>query len=71
MTSKVLSQQICCIIGICVDIASLKHEYWSSLAPLPFEVVISAGQKAREESWEGQFSLKFSIMQPLVTLRFN
>ncbi|KAI4343559.1 hypothetical protein L6164_010894 [Bauhinia variegata] len=36
--------------GICADIASSKHEHWSSLAPLPFEVVISAGQKAKEES---------------------
>ncbi|VFQ64984.1 unnamed protein product [Cuscuta campestris] len=35
--------------GICVDIAFTKHEYWSSLAPLPFEIVLSAGQKAKEE----------------------
>ncbi|KAG4162730.1 hypothetical protein ERO13_D01G131900v2 [Gossypium hirsutum] len=35
--------------GICADIAVSKHEYWSSLAPLPFEVVVSAGQKAKEE----------------------
>ncbi|KAL3631758.1 hypothetical protein CASFOL_024742 [Castilleja foliolosa] len=39
--------------GICADIAVPKYEHWSSLAPLPFEVVISAGQKAREESWDG------------------
>ncbi|XP_009767496.1 coiled-coil domain-containing protein SCD2-like isoform X2 [Nicotiana sylvestris] len=39
--------------GICADIAGVKHEHWSSFAPLPFEVVISAGQKAREESWSG------------------
>ncbi|XP_059303458.1 coiled-coil domain-containing protein SCD2-like isoform X1 [Lycium ferocissimum] len=39
--------------GICADIAGTKHEHWSSFAPLPFEVVISAGQKAREESWSG------------------
>lgn len=38
--------------GICSDIAVTKHEYWSSLAPLPLEVVLSAGQKAKEESWE-------------------
>ncbi|KAH9705611.1 coiled-coil domain-containing protein SCD2 [Citrus sinensis] len=38
--------------GTCADIAVSKHELWSALAPLPFEVVISAGQKAREESWE-------------------
>ncbi|XP_024023437.1 coiled-coil domain-containing protein SCD2 isoform X2 [Morus notabilis] len=37
--------------GICADIAGSKHEHWSSVAPLPFEVVISAGQKAKEESW--------------------
>ncbi|CAA0806884.1 Coiled-coil domain-containing protein SCD2 [Striga hermonthica] len=39
--------------GICADIAVSKYEYWSSLAPLPFEVVISAGQKAKEKSWHG------------------
>ncbi|KAK4788012.1 hypothetical protein SAY86_019331 [Trapa natans] len=38
--------------GICADIAASKHEHWSSLAPLPFEVVLSAGQKAKEEGWE-------------------
>ncbi|KVG92117.1 hypothetical protein Ccrd_026093, partial [Cynara cardunculus var. scolymus] len=38
--------------GICADIAVSKHEYWSSLAPLLFEVVVSAGQKAKEECWE-------------------
>ncbi|KAI3967018.1 hypothetical protein MKW92_046145 [Papaver armeniacum] len=36
--------------GICPDISGSKHEHWSSLAPLPYEVVISAGQKAKEES---------------------
>ncbi|XP_059639967.1 coiled-coil domain-containing protein SCD2-like isoform X2 [Cornus florida] len=36
--------------GICADVSVSKHEHWSSLAPLPFEVVISAGQKAKE-SW--------------------
>ncbi|KAK9113353.1 hypothetical protein Syun_020150 [Stephania yunnanensis] len=40
--------------GIFVDVAVMKHEHWSSLAPLPFEVVISAGQKAKEESGEGR-----------------
>ncbi|XP_071733388.1 coiled-coil domain-containing protein SCD2 isoform X2 [Rutidosis leptorrhynchoides] len=39
--------------GICADIAGSKHEHWSSFAPLPFEVVISAGQKAKEECWLG------------------
>ncbi|XP_074295729.1 coiled-coil domain-containing protein SCD2 isoform X2 [Silene latifolia] len=41
-------------LGICADIATSKYEYWSSLAPLPFEVVISSGQKAKEESWDKQ-----------------
>ncbi|XP_019462869.1 PREDICTED: coiled-coil domain-containing protein SCD2-like [Lupinus angustifolius] len=38
--------------GLCPDTAPSKHGYWSSLAPLPFEVVISAGQKAREKPWD-------------------
>uniref|UniRef100_A0A2P2PHZ8 Coiled-coil domain-containing protein SCD2 n=1 Tax=Rhizophora mucronata TaxID=61149 RepID=A0A2P2PHZ8_RHIMU len=38
--------------GIRADVSVSKHEYWSSLAPLPFEVVLSAGQKAKEECWE-------------------
>ncbi|KAK3223781.1 hypothetical protein Dsin_010806 [Dipteronia sinensis] len=38
--------------GICADVAISKYENWSSLAPLPFEVVISAGQKAKEQCWE-------------------
>ncbi|KAL5570753.1 hypothetical protein UlMin_020350, partial [Ulmus minor] len=33
------------------EIAVTKHEHWSSSAPPPFEVVVSAGQKAKEESW--------------------
>ncbi|KAF6149546.1 hypothetical protein GIB67_003694 [Kingdonia uniflora] len=32
------------------EIAGQKYEFWSSLAPLPFEVVLSAGQKAKEEN---------------------
>jgi hypothetical protein len=45
-----LDCKISCFVGICADIALSKHEHWSSLAPLPFEVVISAGQKAKEVS---------------------
>eukprot|EP00268_Persea_americana_P023457 TRINITY_DN23057_c0_g1_i6.p1 TRINITY_DN23057_c0_g1~~TRINITY_DN23057_c0_g1_i6.p1 ORF type:complete len:542 (+),score=142.22 TRINITY_DN23057_c0_g1_i6:300-1925(+) len=37
--------------GIHPEIAMSKHEHWSSLAPLPLEVVISAGQKAKDDSW--------------------
>ncbi|EPS59084.1 hypothetical protein M569_15727, partial [Genlisea aurea] len=38
--------------GICADVSVSKHEHWSSFAPLPFEVVTSAGQKAQEETWD-------------------
>lgn len=38
------------VLGIYPEIAISKYEHWSSLAPLPLEVVISAGQKAKEES---------------------
>ncbi|CAA7023413.1 unnamed protein product [Microthlaspi erraticum] len=36
--------------GICADIAASRHEIWSALAPLPFELVISAAQRAKESS---------------------
>lgn len=39
--------------GIYLEIAVSKHEHWSSLAPLPLELVISAGQKAKEEGNDG------------------
>lgn len=35
--------------GIHPEIAAGKSEFWSSLAPLPLEVVLSAGQRAKEE----------------------
>nr|WDA42963.1 coiled-coil domain-containing protein SCD2 [Fagopyrum tataricum] len=35
--------------GICEDIAVSKYEMWSAFAPLPFEVVVSAGQKAKDD----------------------
>ncbi|KAH9329275.1 hypothetical protein KI387_001383, partial [Taxus chinensis] len=38
--------------GIHAEIAGPKHEHWSSLAPLPLEVVISAGQKAKDDPWK-------------------
>ncbi|CAL9247124.1 unnamed protein product [Arabidopsis halleri] len=38
--------------GICADIAPSRHEHWSALAPLPFELVTSAAQKAKELSWD-------------------
>ncbi|KAM0856796.1 hypothetical protein ACQ4PT_048862 [Festuca glaucescens] len=40
--------------GVYPEIAVSKHEHWSSLAPLPLEVVLSAGQKAKEEPKQGE-----------------
>jgi len=45
------------ITGIYADIAERKQEYWSLLAPLPMEVVLSAGEKARDENSSGYPSL--------------
>jgi len=49
------------VIGICADVAVSKYELWSSLAPLPFEVVVSAGQKAKEECWEKGMKKRFGL----------
>ncbi|XP_039045477.1 coiled-coil domain-containing protein SCD2-like [Hibiscus syriacus] len=40
---------LCVEHGIQADIAGVKYEYWSSFAPLPFEIVLAAGRRAREE----------------------
>ncbi|KAL9264607.1 Coiled-coil domain-containing protein [Drosera capensis] len=56
---------------ICVDIAASKYEYWSSLAPLPFEVVLSTGQKAKEDDWEKGYEdqeLRSRVVQDLSDL---
>ncbi|KAL9684937.1 hypothetical protein QQ045_022379 [Rhodiola kirilowii] len=45
---------ICVRKSIHADIAREKYEYWSSLAPLPVEVVLAAGQKSREENLAAQ-----------------
>ncbi|RID58341.1 hypothetical protein BRARA_F01647 [Brassica rapa] len=37
---------------IFADIALSRHEHWSALAPLPFELVTSAAQKAKDLSWD-------------------
>jgi hypothetical protein len=39
-----------CVADIHPEIAHGKKEFWSSLAPLPLEVVLSAGQRAKEQS---------------------
>lgn len=41
---------LCVKYGIYPDIAEAKHEYWSSLAPLPLEIVMAAGQKAKDDN---------------------
>lgn len=45
---------LCMKYGIHAEIAGPKHEYWSSFAPLPLEVVLSASQKAREEPYRDE-----------------
>ncbi|KAK4852020.1 hypothetical protein QYF36_020397 [Acer negundo] len=40
---------LCVQHGIHAEIARAKHEYWSSFAPLPVEIVLAAGQRAKEE----------------------
>ncbi|KAF9623179.1 hypothetical protein IFM89_037760 [Coptis chinensis] len=37
-------------VGVHPEIAGSKYEFWSSLAPLPLEVVLASGQKAKEEN---------------------
>ncbi|KAM6577536.1 hypothetical protein CsatB_029373 [Cannabis sativa] len=41
---------LCVQHGIHTEIATARYEYWSSLAPLPVEVVLSAGHKAKEHN---------------------
>ncbi|XP_057498055.1 coiled-coil domain-containing protein SCD2-like [Actinidia eriantha] len=42
--------RLCVRHGIHAEIAAARYEYWSSFAPLPVEVVLSAGQKAKDEN---------------------
>lgn len=53
--------------GIFDEIAEQNQEHWSALAPLPMEVVLSAGQKAKDEQRAGRFSvhLKHIFTEPL------
>ncbi|KAI8011088.1 Coiled-coil domain-containing protein SCD2 [Camellia lanceoleosa] len=41
---------LCVHHGILAEIATARHEHWSSFAPLPVEVVLAAGQKAKDEN---------------------
>ena len=36
--------------GIHADIAGIRYKYWSSFAPNPAQVLLAAGQRAREET---------------------
>ncbi|XP_015164446.1 coiled-coil domain-containing protein SCD2-like [Solanum tuberosum] len=47
---------LCQTYGIHSDIAAAKQEYWSSLAPLPLEVVLEAGQKAKDDNSLGEIN---------------
>ncbi|KAH9754512.1 Fas-binding factor-like protein [Citrus sinensis] len=40
----------CVQYAIHAEIAKAKHDYWSSFAPLPLEMVLGAGQRAKEEN---------------------
>jgi hypothetical protein len=37
------------LAGIHAEIAGARYECWSSFGPLPVDVVLAAGQKAKEE----------------------
>ncbi|KAE8010108.1 hypothetical protein FH972_006501 [Carpinus fangiana] len=41
--------RLCVQHGIHAEIAGARYEYWSSFASLPVDVVLAAGQKAKEE----------------------
>lgn len=42
------------LAGIHAEIAKAKYDYWSSFAPLPVEIVLAAGQRAKKENSSGQ-----------------
>lgn len=42
--------KLCVDHGILLEISEERHEFWSSQAPSPLEFVLSAGDKAREET---------------------
>ncbi|CAK7340852.1 unnamed protein product [Dovyalis caffra] len=42
---------LCVKHGVHAEIAGARYEYWSSFAPLPVEVVLSAGQRAKDENF--------------------
>ncbi|KAL8139105.1 hypothetical protein V2J09_005106 [Rumex salicifolius] len=51
--------------GVCADISVSKYAFWSAFAPLPLEVVYSAGQKAKDDFLGGNSPSKLkSIRDP-------
>ncbi|KAL2496602.1 hypothetical protein Fot_40359 [Forsythia ovata] len=41
---------LCVRYGVHAEIAGAKYEYWSYFCPLPAEVILAAGQKAKDEN---------------------
>jgi len=52
--------------GIHADIAEAKYKYWSMFAPNPVEVVLAAGEKAKEEAGNNvnYFQISFCFLCP-------
>ena len=60
-----------CLPEIHAEIAGPKYDYWSSFAPLPLEVVLSASQKAKEEPmYDEQNGIFFSLYLVLMNSVF-
>lgn len=59
------------ISGIHGEIARARHEYWSAFAPLPTEVVLAAGQKARDENSMGNILSERQLWNNSFTCCFN
>lgn len=49
--------------GIHEEIAGARYEYWSSFAPLPVDVVLAAGKRAKEEIGKNGWSLFFGCVK--------
>lgn len=43
------------IAGIYSEIAGARYKYWSSVASPPFETILGAGQKAKDENTSSKF----------------
>jgi hypothetical protein len=48
------------LAGIHAEIAGARYEYWSSFSSLPVDVVLAAGQKAKEEISKNIFWMLFT-----------